>query len=302
MRLGLQVADDSRGAACLAIHRSRWLIDRFRLVRPESVADALAHRQALGPSSAYMAGGLDLINSLKGGRRLDHLIYLASIPGLAEIVETPAALVIGCLVTHRAFEQSTVVARHFPDLAQIWSAVANVRVREKGTLAGNLMAGNSGYDVAPLLGVLEAELLLNEIADATAVLPLEGLRGASNAGGRILRAIRLPVRPARRVRYNRDLRPTLTLALAVDVLGSRICGGRVGVGCAHERPVLLPLAMVSPVERRDLPSVAADLAEATLKDMPLPRTDHVASSKYRRRVAGVLLRRELAAFGSADHD
>ena len=64
--------------------RSRRHIAPFSLHRPETWDEAVALRRQPG-SSAFLAGGIDLIDRLKHGHVIDRLIRLDGIPGLAEI-------------------------------------------------------------------------------------------------------------------------------------------------------------------------------------------------------------------------
>ena len=50
---------------------------------------------------------------------------------------------IGAAVTHRRLERSTDVAEHLPLLHQAAARVANMRVRNGGTLGGNLRSRTS---------------------------------------------------------------------------------------------------------------------------------------------------------------
>ena len=67
------------------------------------------------------------------------LIDLKGIPELREsTVMADGTLRIGGGVTHREIERSAVVAAHLPALADLEGHLANVRVRNQGTIGGNL--------------------------------------------------------------------------------------------------------------------------------------------------------------------
>ena len=61
---------------------------------------------------------------------------------------------LGALVTHDRLAISPVIRARLPALAQTWPDVANIRIRCKGTIGGNIMAGDPSYDFA--LGALAA--------------------------------------------------------------------------------------------------------------------------------------------------
>src|SRR3954449_13557532 len=118
------------------------LLGDFALHRPRTVAEAIELRAELGEDAALYAGGTELLLSMKLGM-LDpgHLIDLKRIEGLGAIVRDGDHLRIGALATHREVERSPLVLEAVPALAALERAVANVRVRATGTLAGNLAFG-----------------------------------------------------------------------------------------------------------------------------------------------------------------
>src|SRR5579863_5221454 len=132
----------------LAVHRSRKLIAEFRLHRPRSAAEAAAIKAEGGPGAVFMAGGIDLVNRMKFGAAIADLVHLGGVTGLDAIEPTADGLRLGSLVTHDRLATSPVVRSLLPVLAQTWPDVANIRIRCKGTVGGNIMAGDPAYDFA----------------------------------------------------------------------------------------------------------------------------------------------------------
>ncbi|MCZ6855144.1 MAG: FAD binding domain-containing protein [Gammaproteobacteria bacterium] len=283
----------------LAVHRSRNLIHKFNLHRPRTTTEAVDMRRELGAKSMYMAGGIDVLNKLKTGFYVEDLIYLPSIDGLDGIVENDGFLFIGCLATHFDFE-NWLSRRHnnFPSLATTWRTVGNIRVRVKGTLAGNVMSHNPNYDVSPVLGALEAELIFD---DATYTINGESLESYGNqdvGGGSLLHAIKVPLVPGREISYDRSMRPIVSVALVVDRREDFIIGARAGFGCAFDRPVSIRVPISEPIHVVHLADAAEQLAADTVAATPAARTDYLGSSEYRKRMGQVLLRRQLVRLGS----
>ena len=135
-------------------------IPAFALHRPTGLAEARALAAQFGADGAVMGGGVDLMQALKSGRAVAHLIYLKSVPALRRIEAADGALRIGACVTHGEIEASPVVARLAPDLARVWRELGNVRVRAAGTIGGNLLAGDRSYDGLPALIALDATAIL----------------------------------------------------------------------------------------------------------------------------------------------
>src|SRR6266487_4538707 len=67
-------------------------------------------------------------------------------------------LSIGALVTHREIETSAVVREKFPVLCDAEREVANIRVRNMGTVGGNLASGEPLTDLAQIFIALDGKV------------------------------------------------------------------------------------------------------------------------------------------------
>ena len=156
-------------ATSLAVHRSRKLIPEFRLHRPRSAAEAVALKAAVGAGAVFMAGGIDVVNRMKFGVPVTDLIHLGRIDGLDRIEEQDGGLQLGALVTHDRLATSPQVGARLPSLVQTWPDVANIRIRCKGTIGGNIMAGDPTYDFALAAMAAEAQLHFLSLDGSTTV-------------------------------------------------------------------------------------------------------------------------------------
>ena len=136
-------------------------IRSFDLLQPRSLAEAsellLKHRDEARP----IAGGTTLVILMK--QRAVHYPYLVdlqSIPGLNRIAEEADGIRIGALVTHRAVELSPLVRNSLSVVAQAFSAIGNVRVRETASVGGNLAHADYRLDPPPALLLLKSEVTL----------------------------------------------------------------------------------------------------------------------------------------------
>ncbi|HZJ38271.1 MAG TPA: FAD binding domain-containing protein, partial [Chthoniobacterales bacterium] len=139
------------------------MITPFALHQPRSLPDALALLSEHDGETKILAGGSELLLLLKMGLiKANHIIDIKKIPRLDRIDYDPqaGAIHIGPLVTHRTLEKSEIVGRHFPLLAEMERDLANVRIRNVGTLAGNLCFAEPHADPAALLAVYEAIVTL----------------------------------------------------------------------------------------------------------------------------------------------
>jgi aerobic carbon-monoxide dehydrogenase medium subunit len=275
----------------LAVHRSRKMIPAFRLRRPGSPAEAVAMLAESGDGAVFMAGGIDLVNRMKFGEPVAEVIYLGGITELGTIAETEGGLSLGSLVTHYQLETSARVRAHFPELTQTWQDVANIRVRCKGTIGGNIMAADPGYDFA--LAAMGAGAQLNFLGEdgANRTVPAMELSGSIPHG--LLTAITFPSLARLRFAFDRSLRPAVTLAVGLDLEVGRVAAGRVAIGCAFAAPMAATLPLDEPLLPREVAESAAILACDLAASLPEPLSDSHGGASYRRRMIEILLRRNL---------
>lgn len=279
-------------ATSLAVHRSRKLIPEFRLHRPRSGAEAVALKAAAGPGAVFMAGGIDLVNRMKFGDPVTEVIHLGRIDGLDRIEEQEGRLQLGALVTHDRLTTSPQVRIRLPSLAQTWPDVANIRIRCKGTIGGNIMAGDPTYDFT--LAAMAAEAQMHFLAlDGSTMVFTAADDVAKHVG--LLTTIVFRSGSTLRLLFDRSLRPIVSLALGLDFADGRITGGRAAIGCAYPVPIAAKLPFDAPLPPAQLARRAAPLAQAVAAGLPEPLGDHHGSSGYRRRMIEVLLRRNLCA-------
>lgn len=126
----------------------------FRLHEPTSVNDAVSLLGQFGDEAKAYSGGTELLLAMKEGMlRYSHLVNVKTVSGLDELSYDAenGLLSIGSAVTHRAVELSAQVHDRFPLIAEAESKVANVRVRNVGTIGGNLCFAEPHSDPATFL-------------------------------------------------------------------------------------------------------------------------------------------------------
>jgi 4-hydroxybenzoyl-CoA reductase subunit beta len=112
----------------------------FQYLKARSVDEACIWLKEFDGKAKVVAGGTDLLPSMK--QRLfapQYLIDLRGIEGLQGITESREGEVsIGALTVLRAVEESEVVKKYFPGLAQAAGGVAATQIRNMGTIGGNI--------------------------------------------------------------------------------------------------------------------------------------------------------------------
>lgn len=104
-----------------------------------------------------LAGGTDLIIALKDRTvTCDHLMDIKKIPDLHSINVTDAGLEIGAAVTFNEILDSGLLVDWYEAIAHSASSVANILLRNRATLVGNICHASPGGDTAPSLLVTNA--------------------------------------------------------------------------------------------------------------------------------------------------
>ena len=280
------------------------MLGSFELHRPVTVEEAAA-LLAQRPEAALYGGGTELLLLMKSGLvHLDDLIDLKRIPDLGGITADDAGLTIGATVTHRTLERSTVVRARCPLVADVAGHVANVRVRNVGTVGGNLAFADPHSDLATLFLAFDATVRLVSAAGARELSLAAFVRGSYETERRpdeLLAGVRLRAWPPRTVgvyaKFGLYERPTLGLALALTLDDAqRVAAVRLAVGCVSPRPHRHDAAERVLVGRplASLAALADDfggLAAAAID----PTTDLHGSVEYKRDLTRVFARRALAA-------
>lgn len=277
---------------------------RFSLERPTELDEALTSFAAATGDAAYVAGGTELLQVMKMGlAEFSTLVDLKRIAELRGIELEGDVLRIGATVTHREIELSASVARACPALAELERGVANLRVRNCGTLGGNIAFAEPHSDPATLLLVCDAQVELAG-ADGRREVPMSdfivGPLMTVREPEEVVVSIRIPViGPGIGVAYDKVKffeRPAVSVAVRVSVQDGSIGACDVAVGSLTDVPVLVPdaaTALVGAPTGGDGLAHALDAATARLNELDVV-DDINGSADYKRHLAAVLLRRVAA--------
>jgi len=115
-------------------------LPQFRLLRPRTIADAIGELAKYSGNLRVLAGGTDLIPSMR--QKLFEPEYVLDLGGVGELrgisPEDNGAVEIGALTTLRAVERSDYLRQHFRVLTEAAATVASPVLRNMGTLGGNI--------------------------------------------------------------------------------------------------------------------------------------------------------------------
>jgi aerobic carbon-monoxide dehydrogenase medium subunit len=138
------------------------LLAPVEYVRPSSLAEAL---EALGRSenARPLAGGQTLINVMKArAAQPDLLVDLADLDELRGISQRGGELEIGAMTTYAELMDSREVNSTRPVLARVAGEIADVQVRNRGTIGGNVCLSDPTNHFPPLMVAMNAQMTIAE--------------------------------------------------------------------------------------------------------------------------------------------
>ncbi len=280
------------------------MLRRFRLEEPESVAEAAELLGRFGESAKVYAGGTELLLAMKEGLvQYERLINVKKLTGLSDVTTADGTLVIGALCTHHQLENSPVVRDKLPALTKLEQKVANVRVRQVGTIGGNICFAEPHADPGTLLIALGAKMIAEQSSSKREITAEDFFVDAYETAlqaDEVLTKIQVPI-PAPNARsaylkFGYLERPSVGVAVAFNLNGG-VSGVRIAVGCAGPAPRRVAEAEAL-LEGKSKDEALRHVAEAGAAAGRAAQaiSDLHGSQEYKEHIVGVLLKR---AFQSA---
>jgi len=278
------------------------MLRRFRLEEPESVAEADELCARFGDNAKVYAGGTELLLAMKEGLvQFERLINIKRL-GLNEIIAENGVLKLGALCTHRDLEKSNLVQQQLPALAKLEQNVANVRVRQAGTLGGNLCFAEPHADPGTLLMAMGATLIADNGKTKREILVEDFIVDAyetSLAADEVLTEIRVPApgdqRKCAYLKFGYLERPSVGVAIAFNLNGG-ISDARIAVGCAGPAPKRVAEAEAL-LNGKGKDEASRNLTQAGMIAGKASQaiSDLHGAQDYKEHIVGVLLKRAFQA-------
>jgi carbon-monoxide dehydrogenase medium subunit len=175
-------------------------IRSFDLLQPQSLPEAVELLQRYGDDARAIGGGTTLVILLKQrALHYPYLVDLQTIPGLSHITQESDGIRIGALTTHRMIELSPLVRQAFPVIAEAFSYIGNVRVRQTASVGGNLAHADYRLDPPPPLLALGATVSVFGPKGSRTIALKDFFRGMYETAlepGEILTEVKIPQMPA----------------------------------------------------------------------------------------------------------
>jgi len=274
------------------------MLSELKLVQPITINAASEALVDFGEKAKIYAGGAELLLLLRNGLLAAKvLVDVKRIERLHRVEMDNGVLRIGACVTHHALENSAIVREHAPALAYAESQVANVRVRNQGTLGGNLAFNDPHSDPGTVLLLHNALVAIgNQNGERRMALSdfFVDMYATALEPGDLLLEVEIPRLPAGMKsvyqRLHRYQRPTLGVAVGASMSNGVIEEARLAVGCVG--PKAERLTELEPkISGAKLSDAKRILSEEIkyLRDLLRPVDDLLGSAAYKLYMTGVML-------------
>jgi aerobic carbon-monoxide dehydrogenase medium subunit len=256
------------------------LLREVEYARPSSVDDAV-RLLAANDGARALAGGQTLLNVMKArAASPDVLVDLNRLDDLRAITVSGDTLQLGAMATYTQIMGSSEVEVSRPILAEVCAQIADVQVRNRGTIGGNVCSNDPTNHLPPLLVALDATFTIvgsNGTRTVSANEFFLGVYLTAVGEGELLTSIAVPA-----AGKAADGFASVTLGrdgTCIVNAAASLHGGprRVALGCVDAVPVL-----VEP-DGADEESVRQAVQAAGLE----PPADVHATADYRRHLAKV---------------
>jgi aerobic carbon-monoxide dehydrogenase medium subunit len=276
----------------------------FDYLEPTTVAEACALLKQHGGEAKVFAGGSHLTILMKQGlyqpKALVNIKKISELKGIK--YDANEGLAIGALVTHREIETSALVREKFPVLSEAEREVANIRVRNMGTVGGNLASGEPLTDLSQIFIALEGNARIAGPNGRRAIAVEElflDFYTTCLAEDEILTHVVLPPLKARSgveyIRFSSSSvvdKPSAGVAvrLTLESSGETIQTARIVLGCVGPTPVRARKAEALVAGKKLTPQLVEKAGSAAAQECS-PTSDLRGSEEYKRAIVRTLVKR-----------
>jgi len=273
----------------------------FHYHRAESLKQAVILLSQLGDEAKLLAGGQSLIPLMKlRFANPTHLVDLNFISGTSYVKEENGSLRFGPLTRHAEIE-SSVIAAKIPILHDCAAGIADMQVRNRGTIGGSLAEADPSGDWATVLMTLPTEIrCLGAKGEQTISLPdfIKDAYTTALAHDEVVMEVIVKSPPkgsgGAYLAFKRSapVYPTASAAVQLTMDGDLCKHAAITLGCVG------------------LTAIKANEAESALRGQPItektitnaveaaraaadPQSDTRGSADYKRTLVGALVRRAI---------
>jgi aerobic carbon-monoxide dehydrogenase medium subunit len=274
----------------------------FSYYRAASVAEAVKLLQELGEGAQVIAGGQSLIPLMKMRMaRPAALIDINFIASLSEIQTSQAELLFGALVRHADLEHSAAGAT-VPILHDCAGGIADVQVRNQGTIGGSLAEADPSSDWGTALLALECSVVCFGPSGQRTVPLAEFITDAYTtvlAHDEIVTEVHVKVPPkgsaGAHLAFKRSapVYPTASASVQLSMEKDNTCqDARIVLGCVGLTAIRAKQAEAA-LRGKGLNEKNIRMAVEAARAAADPQTDMRGSAEYKRVLVGTLVKRAI---------
>lgn len=275
----------------------------FDYFRPSTISEAISLLQKHGTDAKILSGGQSLIPMMK--LRLASppvIIDINRIDGLSYVRESDGFLCIGALTREADLDQSELIAKRYPILADTAKVIADPLVRNSATIGGNIAHADPANDHPATLIALRAQVVATG-PDGQRSIPIDqfftGLFETALSPNELVTEIRIPIPAAKSggayLKVERKVGDFATAAVAVQVLLDR--SGNIeqaGIGLTNVGPTVIQAKQAEDFLRGKKPgSEVFTKAGELAAEAAQPSSDQRGSAMYKKALVKTLTIRGL---------
>jgi aerobic carbon-monoxide dehydrogenase medium subunit len=273
----------------------------FHYHRAGSLKEAATMLGQLGDSAKLLAGGQSLIPLMKlRFANPSHLVDLNFVSGTSYIKEDDGALRFGALTRHAEIEGSAAAAG-IPILHDCAAGIADVQVRNRGTIGGSLAEADPSGDWATVLSTLTAELrCLGASGERTVALAdfIKDAYTTALAHDELVSevAVKLPPKGSGGAylafKRSAPVYPTASAAVQLTMDGDVCKNAAIALGCVGLTAIRAKEAEAA-LTGQPLTEKTIAVAMDAVRSAAEPQSDTRGSSDYKRTLVAALVKRAI---------
>jgi len=267
---------------------------------PQSLEEAVKLLSEYQERTSVMAGGTDLLVTMKSGFDPDYVLSLAEIPDLDYIeYDDNEGLRIGAMATLSQVAASPIVKEKYPALWESAADNGTPQTRNMGTVVGNILRASPSGDCCCAILALGGSVVLEGPSGRREVNIDDfwiDYRVTARKSDEIAVEVKIPpVSDGRVSAFSKMTRTTLDLAklnaaVCLDMSGKTCQNARIAVGAVA--PTTIRVKNVEKLlEGSEINDQVLERVEKNIGSEIKPIDDVRSTAEYRSDVCGVLVKR-----------
>lgn len=255
----------------------------------------------LGDDAKLLAGGQSLIPLMKlRFANPSHLVDLNFVSGTSYINEDNGTLRFGALTRHAEIESSAVAGK-IPILHDCAAGIADVQVRNRGTIGGSLAEADPSGDWATVLFTLAVDVRCIGTNGKRTVSVSDFIKDAYTtdlAQGELVSEVAVKIPPkgsgGAYLAFKRSapVYPTASAAVQLTMSGDVCQDAAIALGCVGLIPIRVKDAE-SVMRGQPLSEKTIASAMEAARNAADPQSDMRGSAEYKRTLVGALVKRAI---------